>query len=213
MTALQVNLSPPEGTSYWGNGGTIMGNTFNAVFPVYAKADGTFELVNIAPGGYKLYSTLPSTFEKGWWLKSAMFEGRDLLDSPFAVKSGEDMTGAVLTFSDQHTELSGTLQNAGGLPTTDYFVIAFPADRSLWRAGSRRVVSARPGTDGAFTVRDLPPGNYLLAAVTDVEPADLDDASFLEQLAPASVRVTLRDGDKKTQNLKISGGLSPERGS
>jgi hypothetical protein len=206
VTALQVNISPPEGTSYWGNGGTIMGNTFNAVYPVYAKADGTFELVNIAPGGYRLYATLPSTFAKGWWLKSAVFEGRDLLDSPFTMKSGEDMAGVVLTFSDQHTELSGTLQSAGGVPTTDYFVIAFPADRALWRAGSRRVVSARPGTDGAFAVRDLPPGNYLLAAVTDVEPADLDDVSFLEQLATASVKVTLGDGEKKTQNVRIAGG-------
>jgi uncharacterized protein (DUF2141 family) len=206
VTAVQVNISPPEGTSYWGNGGTIMGNTFNAVYPVYAKADGTFELVNIAPGSYKLFSTLPSTLARGWWLKSAMSEGRDLLDSPFDMTSGADMTGVVLTFSDQHTELTGTLQNAGGLPTTDYFVIAFPADRALWRAGSRRVISARPGTDGAFAVRDLPPGSYLLAAVSDVEPSDLNDVSFLEQLAPASVKVTLGDGEKKIQNIKIAGG-------
>jgi hypothetical protein len=64
----------------------------------------------------------------------------------------------------------------------------------------------RPGTDGRFTVRNLPPGDYLMAAVTDVEPGAWFDPDFLQQLRGASARVTLSEGDKKTQDLRLGGG-------
>jgi hypothetical protein len=34
----------------------------------------------------------------------------------------------------------------------------------------------------------------------------LNDASLLNQLAAAAVRVTLADGEKKVQDIKIAGG-------
>ena len=42
--------------------------------------------------------------------------------------------------------------------------------------------------------------------LTDLEPADLSDPSFLEQLIPAAIRITLAEGDKQVQNLRIAGG-------
>jgi hypothetical protein len=46
-----------------------------------------------------------------------------------------------------------------------------------------------------------------MAAVTDVSPTEVSDPSFLEQLVGASFKVTLAEGEKKTQDLRISGGL------
>ena len=60
-----------------------------------------------------------------------------------------------------------------------------------------------PGTDGRFTLRDLPAGDYLMAAVTDLEPADLSDASFMERLISTALKVHLDDGEKKTQDLRL----------
>ena len=52
----------------------------------------------------------------------------------------------------------------------------------------------------------LPPGDYLMAAVTDVEPGEWFDPEFLQQLRAASARVTLNEGDKKTQDLRLNVG-------
>ena len=44
-----------------------------------------------------------------------------------------------------------------------------------------------------------------MLAVVDV--LHLKFQSFLEQLAPSGMRVTLAEGEKKEQNLKIGGGF------
>ena len=65
---------------------------------------------------------------------------------------------------------------------------------------------ARPDTAGRFTFRQLPAGDYRLTAVTDVEQGEWFDPAFLEQLLNASIAVSLRDGEKKTQDIKVAGG-------
>jgi hypothetical protein len=150
--------------------------------------------------------TLPPNTVRGWWLRSALVSGRDALDSSLEVLLGTDVPNAVLTLSDRHSELSGTLQTAGGLPAIAYYMVVFPADPNLRRAHSRRVVSTRPGTDGHFTFEDLPAGAYLLVALTDVEPNEWEQPEFLGQIAPAGIKVVLGQGEKKVQNLMITGG-------
>jgi hypothetical protein len=135
-----------------------------------------------------------------------MAGGRDSLDFPLVVGPGTNINDAVLTFADRSTELSGTLQDATGAATSDYSIIVFPASKEYWQPQSRRIQSVRPGTDGRYTVRNLPAGSYMLVAVTDVEPGEWFDPDFLEQLAAASMRITLSDGEKKTQDLRLAGG-------
>jgi hypothetical protein len=126
-----------------------------------------------------------------------------VLDVPFQTGSG-DVADVVATFTDLHTELSGTLQAATGVPAPEYDVVVFSSDRSFWRAPWRRVRSTQPATDGHFAFHDLPSGDYLLAALTDVEPSDLADAVFLDGLVPVAVAVHLGEGETMTQNLRIS---------
>jgi hypothetical protein len=61
----------------------------------------------------------------------------------------------------------------------------------------------RPDTAGRFRFRDLPAGDYLIAALTDLEPRDLLDASFIERLVAAAVAVRIADGETTTQDLRI----------
>ena len=51
----------------------------------------------------------------------------------------------------------------------------------------------------------MPPGEYFLAALTDPDPVQLKDPSFLEQLAASAIRVTLAEGEKKVQDVKLPG--------
>jgi hypothetical protein len=168
------------------------------------NADGTFAFDEVPPGSYRISATAPGA--NGWWLRSAIINGADVLDVPLELGKSGDVSGAVLTLSNRHTELSGTLQSPKGAPAPEYFVIAFPADRALWRAGSRRVQVTRPATDGAFSIQNLPGGDYLVAALTDVEPNEWSEPAFLQALAAGAVKVTLQDGERKAIRIQIAGG-------
>jgi hypothetical protein len=109
----------------------------------------------------------------------------------------------VVSMSDRHTELSGTLRTSTGQPGVDVFVIAFSTDRTMWGQGARRVRAVRPGADGHFSMPDLPPGDYLLGVVTDIDPEDWQNPALLDQLVPTSVNVTIGEGEKKVQDLQL----------
>jgi hypothetical protein len=203
LSTIRVSLTMGGGSFSSISGGTVVGNSFQAGAFAMARADGSFAIRNIAPGAYNVIVGFPGSTSGTWWLRSVVAGGRDLLDGPVDVATGFNVANAQITFTDKRTELSGTLQAPGGLPAPEYFVVAFPADKTLWRA-ARRIKSTRPSSDGRYSLRDLPGGEYLLAALTDVEPADLADAKFLEQVAPAALRVTLAAGETKTQDLRLS---------
>ena len=78
----------------------------------------------------------------------------------------------------------------------------FPADHALWTSNARRIQSTRPATDGRFSVRDLPAGDYLMARLSI--SFIVNDPKFLEALVSSSVRVRLADGEKRQQDLRVA---------
>jgi hypothetical protein len=134
-----------------------------------------------------------------------MVQGRDVADVPLLIGPGEAVAEVVITFTDQPTEISGTLLDAAGRPNSAYSIVVFSTDRRFWLQTSRRTQAVRPATNGTFKIAGLPAGDYLLTAVTDYDPTDLYDPSFLEQLQAAAYKLTLADGEKKKQDLKLAG--------
>jgi hypothetical protein len=200
-----IQLTAANGAGGGGSGSTQLGNLH--IPPGVTAADGTFAVTEIIPDVYRLTTNVPDS--SGWWLKSAVINGRDVLDDALEILPGGDVSGAVLTFSDRLTQLSGTLLTTKEQIAPNYFIAVFPANRSLWRPESRRIRSARAGTDGRWIVRGLPPGDYLVAALTDLDPDELRDPAFLQNLLAASVKVTLGDGERKIQDLRIGSGNRP----
>ncbi len=189
ITSSRLRLFSDYGGWSVSSGGITMGSALvNQSIPS-VKPDGTFEIRGIAPGRFTLSADLPAD-AKGWSLRSARAGNRDLLDDFIEMVPGMEIPNVTLTFTDTPTELSGTLHSASGQPTTDYYVLLMPEDRTLWRTKSRRIVSARPSTNGRFVFTNVPAGSYLLAALTDLDALDLLDVSFLEQIAPAGVKVS-----------------------
>jgi hypothetical protein len=187
----------------------VVQNGVNATVPsAPANADGTFSLVGATPGKFRFNASVPSPpgASGGWTLKSAVLGGRDIADTGFEIRPNENVGGVVLTYIDRQTELAGALLDARGKPTTGYVVLIFTTDRSLWSPGSRRVRQVRPGIDGKFRLTGLPAGEYYVGAIEDLEPPDMGDPVFLEEIAAASLKLQLADGEKKTQNLKLAGG-------
>jgi hypothetical protein len=167
---------------------------------VNADGTGTFTFSGVTPGRYRLSALGVG----GWQLRSAIVQGRDTLDEPFEI-TNEDVRSAEIRFTDLPTEISGDLRDAAGHPAPEYFIIVFPADKTYWTPQSRRIQSTRPASDGQFHVQNLPPGEYRIGAVTDVEPGEWYDPSFLAQLVDASTTITLAEGEKKVQSLRLSG--------
>jgi hypothetical protein len=66
--------------------------------------------------------------------------------------------------------------------------------------------SIRPGPDGKYTVLNVAPGEYFLAAVMDLEPSDWGDPAYMEQIAAGAIRLTIAEGEKKVQDLRTGGG-------
>jgi hypothetical protein len=168
-------------------------------------SSGQFTFAGVAPGRYRLTATVPggTPTNPTWALKSSTVNGRDALDAPAEIKPGENPDDAVITMTDRPSELSGLMLDAAGQPAPEYFIIVFPAEKATWGPQSRRIQSMRPGRDGRFMARNLPPGAYLLAAVTDVEQGEWFDPTFLAKLVGAAIPVALADGEKKVQDIRI----------
>jgi uncharacterized protein (DUF2141 family) len=170
---------------------------------VVADDNGQFTFKGIAPGTYHL-GVSPGV--PGWVARSAMANGRDVLDFPLEVEPNTDVSGLVVTLTNKLSGLSGTIEDPMGRPTADYTVVLLPADSRYWVPGARRIQATRPDTSGRFMFRDLPAGDYRLTAVTDVEPGQWFDPSFLKQVVGASIPVTLGQGETRTQDVRVTGG-------
>lgn len=167
------------------------------------QPDGTFAFAGVAPGRYRLTATGAGSFS----LRSALIGDRDTLDGVFEVAPRQDITGMRVVLTSQPTQLTGTLLDALGRPAPEFSVVVFSTDRAHWAAAPRRMSGlVKLDSRGAYRITGLPPGTYYLAAVTDAEPSELSDPTFLEQLAAAAVTFTLTEGQAKTQDLKMRQG-------
>lgn len=194
LTKLRVGLLPATP-----NGSPIIGVPVPPAATV--GADGAFEVNSVMPGLYAPISRVPGM--PGWRLRSAVVNGKDLLDIPIEFTSAStDVRDAFLTFSDRHTTVSGVLSSVSTQSTAGYSVIVFPVDRTLW-SSNRRFLSSRFSTDGRYTFSDVPAGQYWIAVVADLDPDGWKQASFLEQAIAGSTRVAIAEGGAVRQDFKI----------
>jgi hypothetical protein len=170
------------------------------------NADGIFTIAGIEPGRYRVQASFGGQPTSGptWQLKTVTVGGQEASDSFFEVVAGQNVSDALVTFTDRPSELSGTLQDALGRPAGGFYVLIFPGEKIFWRQGARRLPPpVRSATDGRYRFSNLPAGRYHLVALTDVNQNDVYDEAFLMSLLPASIDVTIADGEKKVQDLKI----------
>jgi protocatechuate 3,4-dioxygenase beta subunit len=164
----------------------------------FGTADNTFAL-GATPGKYNLVVTPP----RSWSVKSARFDGREILDAPLELSSDAD--GIVVVLTDRPTVINGTVSDARtGAPDPNAIVLAFTTDQKAWTGnpGIRRMRSGRVTRSGAFTISDLAPGEYYTVAVAAEIVADWRDPKMLESLARAATRVTIGEGETRTVQLK-----------
>jgi uncharacterized protein (DUF2141 family) len=163
----------------------------------------TFKVDGIVPGAYRAVMPLQGIRAPigAWWLKSLVMSGRDVLDAPLDLRQSVD--DAVVTFTDSASELTGTITDAKGNVAADQVIVVFSTDRSTWFLNSRRVAGVRPDAQGRYTIRNLPPGEYRIAAAADLEQMEWFDPAVLERLLPTAAALTITGVEKKTHDLTM----------
>jgi len=169
--------------------------------PPRPSVAGAFETAPLPPGRYYVRVT---GSPPGWMFKSATISGHDVADTAIDLRD-HDVIGVVVAFSDKWSGLSGNVQGAGGAVDANALVVVFPTDTETWSSSGfnpRRVKSVRPSKTGQYNFPVLPPGDYYVAAIRDEASADWRNATFLESLARGARRVTIGDGERKTQDVR-----------
>jgi len=192
LTRMRVNLQPVTAP---GTAGELSTSAAGRV-----EADGRFTITSVVPGRYRLTASVPA---EGWFLGSSAIDGQDSLDFPVEIKGA--VSSAVVTFVDRRAEITGVVTDDKSQPVSDYTLVVFPADARYRTPQSRRIQSTRPATDGRYTFRNLPAGEYRIAPVLDPEPGSWLDPAFLQELENSSIRFSIGDGEKKEQNLRVPG--------
>jgi hypothetical protein len=151
LSRMRVNLMPIQSP----------GEVSLGQMQIQPDASGAFSIAGVTPGRYRLIANIPSARPDTvvWQLKSSVINGQDTLDVPIDLREGTD--SAIITFTDQVTELNGMVQDAAGQPAPEYHLVLFARDRTLWTAQSGiRRPSARTGLRDAGNPGRAPDGGH-----------------------------------------------------
>jgi hypothetical protein len=192
ITGMRITLDPADGS-------TLPDATL-ALQTGRPEENGEFRTYGVPPGRYVVrVSPLPA----GWFLKSALYQNRDIADTPLEL-AARDVSGVVITFTDRPSGISGTVRGAEG-PDPAAIVLLYPVDSAAWSSSgalSRRLRTARATADGSYSLQALPAGEYYLVAVREDQVGEWQDPALLRALSSHAITIRLVDGDRKTQDLR-----------
>jgi hypothetical protein len=171
---------------------------------VRAYTNGDFAASNVVPGHYFVrVGALPP----GWFLKSVTAGTQDGMDD--AIEVGADgLDSLVVTLTTAATEIAGFVRDARGQAAAGATVIVLPVTAggaAVWTPNRTR--ETRASSYGVFSVAGLPPGDYLIVAIDDAVAEGWQDPAMIAALRTQATRMTLRDGETKSLQLKLATGI------
>jgi hypothetical protein len=197
--------------------------------PPTAKDDLTFEIMT-SPGVVILRASAPPTPPSGgnpampWQMKAVMVRGVNVIDTGIEFKPGEDVGDIEIELTNRAQKISGRVLDASGQPAKDFALVLFSQDRSLWTNVTNRYWAvARPlqlpppqiqaqlqqqtqaqVPPGGYQMSNLPPGDYYGLALEEIDIQTASDPDFLESVIRNATPFSLRDGETKNLDFKIS---------
>ena len=184
--------------------------------PVLEPADGRRSLG--IPGIMGLSST--STFTiggmmageyflrvRGARVESIAWDGHDYTDRPFDGRAGRDITGVVVTLTNESSAISGTVSDGNTTLMSGAAVIAFPVEPEGWANygfNPTRLASVLTTSDGRYRIEGLPPGEYYFLAVPASRERAWLDPAFLAGHALRASRVRVERAGATIENLQLA---------
>jgi hypothetical protein len=163
------------------------------------EPDGSFRFDGAVAGRYYITADGPA----GWSLGAVKVGNQDVTDLPFDYDGSRDVDDLSIELTDSATELRGTLVDTALRPAIGYMVIAFPEEDRFVSPFSRRIQTSQTSAEGVFLLRALPPGDYRLAAVDDIDDGAWFAPAFLQTIRTAAQPVHLGEREQKTVALRI----------
>jgi protocatechuate 3,4-dioxygenase beta subunit len=186
----RVNVAPPAG----GPMGTIPLGAMDGVI----GEDGAFS--RPAPSGRVTINVMP--MPPGWAIKSVDIGGENYAGRPLDLPGRARLENVRIVLTNRFPTLIGMLTDERSAPA-EGTVILFPQDESAWEDGAGGIRSTRPDQSGQYRFAAVRPGDYYLVAVEAVPTWQVNDPEFLATLRGDATRVTLREGQHPTQNLRV----------
>jgi hypothetical protein len=141
----------------------------------------------------------------GWMLESITSKGIDVTQRPLEI-AGTDISDIVITFTDKVNELSGVVTGTNGSIPKTAVVVLFPSDEPLdhdYGTNPRRLIATRASSNGKFSFKGFPAGDYRLIAVDDASIQANLAADVVQPLVARSTSVRFAAGEKRQQNLTL----------
>jgi hypothetical protein len=178
----------------------------SVLWPVTAvKPGGTFEMRGPTGPARLVIRTAPA----GWWLKSAVVGGINAAHDPVVFSgAGVPRTDVIVVLSATAGTIAGRVMEDAGTPADNYRVIVFSTDSSRWFGGSPYVrITGGPDTDDGFTVTSVPPGDYWVAAVDEIDgdgdTGDWQNPDVLNELVASARRMTVGERQRTSADLRL----------
>lgn len=163
------------------------------------RADGSFEIARLVPGPYRVDVSASGTAARSLCVASVAFNGQPVSGNAVEIPAaGADVVVSLMVGASLTGVISGSDPN-----TNRVAVIAFPASDDGWYWNSPRIKYSATSIDGSYSITGLPPGQYVVAAVTSIGIEDLFDPVIRAAAAAAGFRVTLSQGEKRRQDFRL----------
>ena len=141
------------------------------------------------------------------YLKALRYGGASSPQDTFTPARGSN-AALELTVSSKGARIRGSVTDTDNLPAVGVWVILVPDEA---RRSSRRLYkSASTDQYGRFELRGIAPGDYKLFSWEEVESGAWEDVEFLRDFEEKGEKISVQDGDQKTQNLTAIRTKSPE---
>ena len=160
------------------------------------NADGTFTLLNVFPGEYRVMVT---PMPPDYYIKDARNEQADVLNQPWVI--GNAIRGNLeVVLSSAAGQIEGTVIDARSQPVGSLQTVLIP-DQDRGRL--ELVKTAITDQNGRFNFRGVSPGNYKIFAWEGLEANAFYDPEVTRQYEQQGKAVRVAEGAKMTAEVRM----------
>lgn len=190
----------------------VQGILLNDKKPV-AQKSAEFKLEGLPDGKFffSVGTREDSEAENGFYVKSVLYNGKDILYSPLEIKEGDALKGVQIILSKDLGKLKGKVTNADRSPVIGAKISFIPVDKEKW-ANSRASLFAVTNSDGEYEVSGAPDEYFVIFVNAEDETkneADKDKPlaeqrrEWLERKTSGAEKVTIKAKQTETANFKL----------
>ena len=165
---------------------------------------GTFMLKDLGEG---TYFAEVSGQSKDCYIKDVQYGTSTALEDGFTVTRGTP-SSLEITISSRGGRVQGAVADADGLPAAGVWVVLVPD--AAHRTQDRLYKSQTTDQYGRFDLRGITPGDYKLFSWEQAESGSWEDPEFLKPFEDKGEKITMQEGEQKTQNLTAIRTKTPE---